>query len=266
MNTEEHILSWTTQLDELVHAYEGLVDTYWADQDNSAALDHVVAAAEELTAQLDQFSTTLEAVRGHVDALAQAAEAAAQGPEQLRQQALTQKTMGQQFGAQVQSLVDRVTQVNQLVAVVTDVAESTNLLALNAAIEAARAGDAGQGFAVVADEVKKLAQASQDAAHVITRQLEQVREAFAALDEAQTRIGNQLGALHRTHAPLTTQFEAVTAAAEALEPATTTVTDTVRQLTAMEAQWRQTTARFGAAFRQWADQLRQMLNAGGDRS
>lgn len=78
-------------------------------------------------------------------------------------------------------------QINQIVYIISNIAEQTNMLALNATIEAACAGDAGKGFAVVAAEVKELSKRTTNETRIIAQQIEEMQlgmlDAVAAVDK-----------------------------------------------------------------------------------
>lgn len=95
-------------------------------------------------------------------------------------------------GARTAALRAASQSIEQMLALIIDMASRTNMLALNAGIEAARAGDAGRGFAVVAAEVKTLASQTRSAAGDITRYVDHIRaiveQVAAGFDEVERAI------------------------------------------------------------------------------
>jgi methyl-accepting chemotaxis protein len=142
------------------------------------------AAFTSKTAEVTrQISLALENAGNHVQVVSnqtlQFGEIVDEGISAMHQQNGMMQASKAAQGAVSQAvymLGDKSQKIENIVELITTIANQTNLLALNAAIEAARAGEAGRGFAVVAEEVRKLAENSGQAARNIARLIAEIQQ------------------------------------------------------------------------------------------
>ncbi len=190
--------------------------------------DEVATAAEELT------STAMDNAR-HCSLAAidtqKTGEEAMQGGRVVDETIESMNLLAgvvTQAAARIEALGKRSDEIGDIVQVIDEIADQTNLLALNAAIEAARAGEHGRGFAVVADEVRKLAERTQQATKEIAAMIKGIQEETGAAvltmhagtrqvaqsKEYTEKAGESLRTINRHIAELTGVIAQIAAASE----------------------------------------------------
>ena len=156
-------------------------------------ISEIAAAAVQSSQLANESAEATQAASGNVQAVASGAEELASSIAEISRQVAEAATVSREAvekSGRAQSVIaelDGAAQsIGEVLRLITDIAEQTNLLALNATIEAARAGEAGKGFAVVASEVKSLASQTAQATEQISRQIDAVqgntREAVGTIE------------------------------------------------------------------------------------
>ncbi|MEO5353824.1 MAG: methyl-accepting chemotaxis protein [Magnetococcus sp. XQGC-1] len=190
----------------------------------SANMQAVSNSAEQISANMNTISSAAEEANVNLGAVAQSSERANRNMEQVRDASQRTGHSVQMVAAAVKELTDSIGEVRsrcetasrgadeakrnaqetfavmqklgvsaqeigKVVAVISNIAEQTNILALNASIEAAGAGEAGKGFAVVANEVKELARQTSEATRMISEKIGQIQETTDAAGTSTQQVG-----------------------------------------------------------------------------
>ncbi|QQD22551.1 methyl-accepting chemotaxis protein [Venatoribacter cucullus] len=127
----------------------------------SAAINEMAVSIDQVSANASESSAVAERSVAIANKGAEVVQATINGMDNIREQI-------QETSKRIKRLGESSQEIGDIISLITDIADQTNILSLNAAIQASMAGDAGRGFAVVADEVQRLAERSAAA----TKQIE----------------------------------------------------------------------------------------------
>ena len=191
LSSEQVETSTRQGLDSIIRANESseqtteaITDIAMGASNQSNRIDTIHQKLDYTNSQIEEAYQTSE----HTSKLALAASIAANNGKAAVNHAITQTEIVTKVFSNAMSSIEKLDQqskkINDIIIVMTDIANQTNLLALNASIEAARAGNHGQGFAVVANEVRLLADESKSAAQNITSLIQDIQTEMSITTKA----------------------------------------------------------------------------------
>ncbi len=219
----------------------------------SERVSQIATSSEEMTQTVEDVAKNAAQIAGSARATTELArEGGTIVDKSAAEMSTIEQTVNQSAGI-MRELGARSEQIGEIVSVINDIADQTNLLALNAAIEAARAGEQGRGFAVVADEVRKLAERTAKATAEIGSMIKSIQNdvggAVSSMDgvkkqvdaevafavqagEALQKIVRSVDELHMVIQQVATSTEEMSSVSEGISSDIQAIASSSREITA----------------------------------